>query len=138
MVDDERTSRQAAPEGTRRAAWSVVVVFLAFTFVFAPGRMAMEHQRAEDAADEAAASAEPGRVTLVGRAFAPPTITVAAGSVVTWTNDDPGPHTVVADDGSFDSGPLEGGATFEATIDRTTPYHCGYHPEMTGTIDVEG
>src|SRR5438874_9039983 len=46
-----------------------------------------------------------------GFKFVPAEITVPAGSTVVWTNKDAAKHNVTADDGSFDSGSQEKGAT---------------------------
>src|SRR5687768_8704241 len=43
-------------------------------------------------------------VQVVDFAFEPAAVTVPAGTTVTWTNTGSRPHTVTADDGSFDSG----------------------------------
>ncbi|HKX25008.1 MAG TPA: plastocyanin/azurin family copper-binding protein, partial [Actinomycetota bacterium] len=77
-------------------------------------------------------------VAIQGFAFAPTTLDVAAGMEVTWTNQDPAPHTVTADDGSFDSGTIDPGATFSAVFDQsgTLTYMCNIHPAMTGTVRV--
>jgi plastocyanin len=40
-------------------------------------------------------------VIILGRAFIPMTITVTAGTTVTWTNQDPQSHVVTSDDGLF-------------------------------------
>ena len=45
--------------------------------------------------------------------FAPNVIRVAAGSEVKWVNSGHSPHTVTADDGTFDSGVLQNGQDFE-------------------------
>ena len=57
---------------------------------------------------------------------------------MTWTNTGSRPHTVTADDGSFDSGRLDPGEQFSQTFDQpgTFTYHCGFHPEMQGSIVV--
>jgi len=71
--------------------------------------------------------------------FEPAELTVAAGTKVIWTNDGAQPHTVTADDNSFDSKTLSGGATFErvfATGGQVIKYHCDPHPWMKGTIKV--
>ena len=70
--------------------------------------------------------------------FAPADLEVAAGTEVTWTNDDPAPHTVTAEDGSFDSGTLEPGQTFSVSVQANGPvtYRCEIHPDMVGTIAV--
>jgi plastocyanin len=80
----------------------------------------------------------PVEVQVIDFAFEPGTITVPAGTTVTWTNTGSRPHTVTADDGSFDSGRLDPGEQFSQTFDQpgTFAYHCGFHPEMQGSIVV--
>jgi plastocyanin len=77
-------------------------------------------------------------VQVVDFAFDPATVTVPAGATVTWTNGGSRPHTVTADDGSFDSGRLDPGEQFSQTFDQpgTFTYFCGFHPEMQGSIVV--
>jgi plastocyanin len=62
---------------------------------------------------------------------------VSIGTTVTWTNNDPTPHTITADDGSFDSGAIMAGATFSRAFDRpgTYSYHCMFHPSMQGKVE---
>ena len=79
-------------------------------------------------------------VKIKNYAFAPQTLTVKAGTRVTWTNDDSTAHTATADQGSADTGTIEPGQS--KTIDFTKPgtyaYHCSFHAFMTGTIRVTG
>jgi plastocyanin len=77
-------------------------------------------------------------VTISNFAFDPGELGVTPGTEVTWTNEDPAPHTVTADDGSFDSGTLEPGQTFSVTLEGNGPvtYACQIHPDMTGTVTV--
>lgn len=77
-------------------------------------------------------------VQVVDFAFEPGTLTVPAGTTVTWTNAGNRPHTVTADDGSFDSGRLDPGEQFSQTFDQpgTFAYHCGFHQQMQGSIVV--
>jgi len=77
-------------------------------------------------------------VTIVDLAFEPASLTVEPGTTVTWTNTGVAPHTVSAKDGSFGSGMLQSGATFEQTFadPGTYAYLCQVHPEMSGTIEV--
>jgi plastocyanin len=79
-------------------------------------------------------------VQVVDFAFQPANLTVPVGANVTWTNTGKRPHTVSADDGSFDSGRLDPGEQFSHTFTQpgTYTYHCGFHPEMIGTITVTG
>ena len=77
-------------------------------------------------------------VDIVDLAFEPATLRVEPGTTVTWTNTGVAPHTATAEDGSFDSGTLESGATFKQTFadPGTYAYLCQIHPDMTGTIEV--
>jgi plastocyanin len=75
-------------------------------------------------------------VAIAGFAFQPATLRVPAGTEVTWTNQDPAQHTVTADDGSFDSGPLDQGATFSTTVNAPVTYVCAIHPTMRGSLEV--
>jgi plastocyanin len=86
--------------------------------------------------DEAACD---GDICLSGTQYVPSTLTVAVGDTVTWASIDTPDHTVTADDGSFDSGTLSNGDTFEHTFDAAGDYafHCEIHASMTGTITVE-
>lgn len=91
---------------------------------------------ADDPAADAVATAD--AVTVENMAFAPDTLTVPAGTTVTWTFADGAiPHDVVFDDGSVASEQLTDG-TFSHTFEEpgTYTYHCSLHPNMTGTIEV--
>jgi len=79
-------------------------------------------------------------VRMAGTRFEPSTLTIRAGETVRWFNDDALPHTVSASDGSWDSGNLAPGQSFERRFDAagTYPYLCRYHPGMIGTIAVAG
>ncbi len=92
-------------------------------------------QDSGDAAPAAGGSA----VDIVNYAFSPTSLQVAAGTTVTWTNNDTAAHTVTADDGSFDSGNMAPGATFTFTFTTagSVVYHCNYHPNMVATIVVQ-
>ena len=77
-------------------------------------------------------------VSIDNFAFAPTTLTVRAGSTVTWTNHDEEPHTVAATDGSFHSPGMGTGATFSHTFPTAGKfdYVCSIHPSMHGTVVV--
>ena len=91
---------------------------------------------------ESMAADSPGAPTIVMARdfmFAPVSLTVHAGSTVTWTNRDDEPHTVVSDAGLFRSGALDTGESFSFKFDRpgTYRYACSIHPRMVGTIVVQ-
>ena len=77
-------------------------------------------------------------VSIDNFAFAPATLTVPAGSTVTWTNRDEEPHTVVANDGSFHSPGLGSQATYSHTFPTAGKfeYVCSIHPFMHATVVV--
>lgn len=70
--------------------------------------------------------------------FNPPTLAVQVGDTVTWANTGATAHTATADDGSFDSGSVAAGASWDYTFEEVGefPYHCEPHPWMKGTIVV--
>lgn len=86
------------------------------------------------------AAAGPNQVVIDGFAFAPATLTVPAGTTVTWINRDEEPHTVAASDGSFHSPGMGTGAVFTHTFSAagTFDYVCSIHPMMRGTVVVTG
>lgn len=106
---------------------------------------------APPAASGTAAAAPPGHVatgavsgtlfksTMQGMQFSNVAIEVAVGTTIEWTNEDPVPHTVTADDNRFDSGLIEGGQVWRYTFTRpgSYPFHCTPHPFMKGTIVVK-
>jgi plastocyanin len=72
-------------------------------------------------------------------AFAPQRLEVTAGTTVEWTNRDQLEHTITANDGSWDSGPIAAGGTWRRTFDQpgTYAFHCTPHPFMTGVVVVK-
>lgn len=72
--------------------------------------------------------------------FSPAQINVQPGTTVTWVNRGNAPHTVTADDGSFDSETLRPGQSFSHTFRNpgTISYHCEIHPFMMGSVTVGG
>ena len=71
--------------------------------------------------------------------FSPPTITVAAGTTVKWTNDDDIPHTVRAVDGSFHSKAMDSADSYSFTFTKpgVYSYFCSLHPKMVGKVVVK-
>jgi len=86
----------------------------------------------------------PNSVVIGPMSYTPQTIAVAAGTTVTWFNTDSIAHTVTSDADTgviFDSGPIEPGASWSFTFDGPAgsyPYHCTFHPGMTGVVQVTG
>jgi len=78
-------------------------------------------------------------VTIANFEFDPDPVQVQAGDTITWTNTDPGPHTVSANDGSF-TDYLDVGESFSITVDEDGEigYYCKLHGApgegMAGTI----
>jgi amicyanin len=84
----------------------------------------------------AAASA----VSIANFTFDPPSLTVRAGSTVTWTNKDDIPHGIAwTNNASKRSQALDtnDSTSFTFTTPGTYQYFCYIHPHMTGTIVVQ-
>jgi hypothetical protein len=80
---------------------------------------------------------EAGTVIIRDRRFYPPETRIRPGDDVTWVFRDREPHTVTADNKSFDSGKRADGE-FRLRFDQpgTYSYHCAIHPEMRGRVLV--
>ncbi len=89
--------------------------------------------------DESARTTDGATITIADFAFSGVT-EVAAGTTVVVTNTDGTAHTWTADDGTFDSGSIASGGTFEFTFAEPGEfaYFCNFHPSMQGTIVVTG
>ena len=93
---------------------------------------------AAPAGDDGAAA--PG--TIVAEDFSLTDVTAGPGDELVLDNQGSAPHTATADDGAFDLGRVDGGATSEpATAPEepgSYPFHCEIHKDMTATLTVEG
>jgi plastocyanin len=86
------------------------------------------------------ATAPPAEVKIDNFTFEPPTLTVAAGTTVKWTNRDDIPHTVVSEDKStFKSKAMDTDESFSYTFAKpgTYSYFCSIHPKMVGKVVVQ-
>jgi plastocyanin len=80
------------------------------------------------------------KVTIQGFAFKPATLTVTAGTKVTFTNEDSVTHTTTSQGNStINSGNLAKGQTYTVTLTKAGTYNyiCMIHPYMKGTITVQ-
>jgi plastocyanin len=77
-------------------------------------------------------------ITIKNFQYSPNPISVKVGAKLTVTNDDGTVHTLTANDGQFDTGDLDGGASGTITITKpgTYRYFCDIHNYMTGTIEA--
>jgi plastocyanin len=88
-----------------------------------------------------AANAADAPVTVVMKNFnfTPMSLSVSAGTTVTFKNEDEEPHTVTSVTGLFRSGALDTNDTFKFKFDRpgTYKYTCSIHPRMVAEIVVK-
>jgi plastocyanin len=91
------------------------------------------------AAEPTAADAPANEVRIDNFTFNAQSLTVAAGSEVTWINRDDIPHTVVSVDLLFKSKALDTDDkfTYKFTKPGTYKYFCSIHPKMTAEIVVK-
>ena len=75
---------------------------------------------------------------IVDFSFSPGELSIPVGSTVTWRNTGEAPHTVTAEDGSFDSDMIAAGGSWSRTFDSagTFAYFCAFHPDMAGVLTV--
>jgi plastocyanin len=108
-------------------------------FVIGRGAFAAALLLALVSALPAAARAAEIAVKIDNFVFTPQKITVEVGDTVTWTNADDIPHLVVAT-GHFRSPALDTDDKYSYTFTApgTFEYFCGLHPQMQGSVVVEG
>jgi len=84
--------------------------------------------------------ASAGAISIDNFTFTPQTLTVKAGTTVTWTNRDDIPHGIASQDSAFAKSKAldtDDSYSFTFTAPGTYKYFCYVHPHMTGTIVVE-
>ncbi len=119
-----------------RSFWRVAVVGALAVVACGGGDDATVSKAPEGAAGDAGAGPA---VAIEQFEFQPGEVKVAAGTTVTWTNEDTVAHTV-QDEGELfpESDDLAKGQTFSFTYETpgSYPYICGIHPYMKGTVTV--
>jgi plastocyanin len=107
----------------------VLTVVAAFASIVSMPRLAAK------AADQPASA----MIKIDNFSFGPASLTVAAGTTVTWKNNDDVPHTVVSDDKIFRSKALDTDDKFSYTFTKpgTYNYFCSVHPKMTAKVVVQ-
>jgi plastocyanin len=84
-----------------------------------------------------AGAAEEAKSLIKDFSFA--SLTISAGTTVTWVNMDDEPHTVASDTGLFRSGGLDTNESFSYKFDKPGTYriYCTIHPRMVATVTVK-
>lgn len=118
------------------------VVYLGVTGILGDSSLLPEELSARTSGIIAGAAAEDelsAEVRIDNFAFDPPSITVKAGTKVTWVNRDDIPHQLASDGADFKSKRLDTGDSFVFTVTQpgTYNYVCTIHPTMKGKIVVE-
>jgi len=114
---------------TRIFARGLAAALLGFASLSAMGRDAPKPMNQTSGAE----------IKIDNFSFSAPTITIAAGTQVTWINRDDMPHTVASDDKLFKSKALDTDEKFSFTFSTPGTYHyfCSIHPKMTGEVVVK-
>ncbi len=93
-------------------------------------------ESATPAGTEEASSAGGSTQTIVmkDKIFEPKTITIKAGTTITWVNQGTKKHSATADDDSFDTALIPIGSSKSITFDKpgTYPYYCILHGDKGG------
>jgi plastocyanin len=125
-----------------KVIWLLALLVFTLTITACGGADVTTSPQAQEPPQAPQDSTDPA-VQIVDSSFKDKTITIAAGTTVVWTHDGNRPHTVTADDGSFDSSTLNSSDSFKFTFSEpgTYPYYCRFHggpggTGMSGTIIV--
>jgi plastocyanin len=114
----------------QRLATAIALVAFVLALIGIRGELA--------AAGETAQASRSTTVEIDHFAFHPPTLRVAKGGKVTFSNTSPVTHTATRA-GSFDTGHIKPGTSISVRFNHkgTFAYHCSIHPFMHGKIVVE-
>ncbi|MGE5420210.1 MAG: cupredoxin family copper-binding protein [Chloroflexota bacterium] len=116
-----------------RSLTVMIVLFMALSF-----SNSCSKDDTEQNSVDTSTPANPNEILIQGSSFSPATITIQAGTKITWRNKDGMTHTVTSDSGIFDSGNLASNGSYSYTFATpgSYPYHCNLHAGMTGTVTV--
>src|SRR4051794_13348669 len=91
------------------------------------------------AGNPATKAATPTIIVIKDFAFGPSSMTVEAGTTVTWVNEDESPHTIADKGKAFRSAALDTNDRFSYTFMQPGEftYYCTMHPMMVGKIIVK-
>jgi plastocyanin len=117
---------------------SVSIAMLGAVLLLKLGGVATAGRHSTVNAQEKSSTVE---VKIDNFSFGPMTLTVPAGTTVTWINRDDIPHTVVSTDDpkAFKSKVLDTDEKFSFTFTKsgTYAYFCSVHPKMTAKVIVQ-
>ena len=118
-------------------------------FTEGTGDASVSAPRVEDVGPQTVTISMPSGTSVPGceetnACYIPAAVNVNAGDTVVWSNDDTAAHTVTGGtptggpDGSFDSGLVMAGSSFEIVADTSGSYDyfCMVHPWMIGNLRV--
>lgn len=119
---------------------AVLIAVLAALTVAVPAAVSAQEEPEDETDIEEAAAQPASAVSIVDFAFNPATVTVPVGGRVTWTNTGQRPHTTTSTGGVWNSGQLTSGQSFSFTFNQpgSFAYQCTIHPQMRGTVNVQG
>jgi plastocyanin len=91
-----------------------------------------------ESAEIAAAASQSHTVVIKSFKYEPGVLTIKRGDRVEWKNEDIVPHTVTAQDKSFDSGDIPPGRSWRLTANKAGifEYGCVPHPNMEAKLVV--
>ena len=140
--DDDGTdvTLYLAEEGTDAQAEQETATETAPAATDAPATPAPAETPADATQGAEAPAAAEVPVDIRDFAYSPNPIEIAAGDMVTWTNQDEVPHTATGEDRDvLQSGTISPGASFSQSFPEAGEfgYFCEFHPNMTGTIVVQ-
>lgn len=130
-----------------RKPLSFVVALLGVALVVTTGVVFIAHDGPDSSAmaqPKAGAPTGGDTVLISDFLYKAEQLTVAAGTKVTFTNEDNAPHTATSGrsptaDGVFDTGNLKKGQSKAVKLTKagTFAYYCAIHPFMKATVTVK-
>ena len=143
VLKNQGTDGTPVRDGTARARAVLIAVALAAVALAAAGcgggGSSASLPGSAQISKAATAGGGSSRPVLTVSAFQFADITVAPGATIQLVDNDDEPHTVTADDKSFDSTSFDKaspGSLVAPNKPGRYPFHCEVHPSMRGTLTV--
>ena len=126
MTQNLNMTRTLTSRSGNQRVWISLLAFAATCFFFFPPLTQASDQRRIE-------------IEIENFQFVSGEMDLRPGDVVVWINRDIAPHTATALDGSWDSGLLKTGDSWEMLIgeDISLAYFCKFHPLMTSTLTLK-
>ena len=133
--------QQLRMKNVLRPGWGIarLIAIASVILLASTASQALHESGSGKPAQTAAGAGAAPQVIIDNYSFSPVSLSVKAGTTVTFVNHDDDAHTVDSTQGKFKSSTLNKGDKFEFRFTEAGeyPFYCRFHPKMTGKVIVQ-